>query len=105
MNYDYAIVEIACATGWTLEYIRSLPIRELRLFWEELNYQSSVSEYREAQRTGTIVMTLINLNSNRKYSLEDIVGPPPQRRKVLEDKQDLWNKAERAGIKLPSNRD
>ena len=105
MNYDEIIVTVARETGWSLEYIRGLPLRDLRLFYQELAYQRSVEDYRTSLHNANLICTLINLNSKRKYKAQDIIGPPPERPKETKQEIDLWSKAEKAGIKLPAERD
>lgn len=84
-------------TGWTLEYIRELPVRKYYALLEELSYQKALDDYRTAYNSVLIVSALIS-TKQRRVTPTDIIGHPPQRTKKEES---IWLLAKKAGIKIP----
>ncbi len=73
-------------TGWTLDYIRSLPITELYALVDELSYQKAIDEYRQNCRSASIMATMINLWSKSQITVNELVGQEPERRTMVSDK-------------------
>ena len=80
---DETIVFIIRETGWSLEYVRKLPIRELKALVKEIRYQKAVDEYRYLRG---IAMALATWAGTRKegqrYRPEDFIGQPPTREEI-----------------------
>ncbi len=85
MNNE-AISFLVRETGWNLQYIRSLPITELYALVDELSYQKAVEDYRQECRFAALMATQINLWSKRRITVSELVGQPPERRNMAEDK-------------------
>jgi len=78
--YNEAIVFVARETGWTLEYIRSLPLREFNALIRELKYQRDMDNYREAANAAMITAALASLLSKKQYRLDELIGEAPERK-------------------------
>lgn len=72
------ITLVARETGWTLEYIRGLPVSLLRALADEIVYQRAVESYQRAYNSALIVCTLASTKS-RHYRPSEIIGDPPER--------------------------
>jgi hypothetical protein len=83
MNLNEGISLIARETGWTLEYIRSLPVRHFQVLVYEFTFERSVETYRDAYNAAMIVCALINSKSHH-YKPEDIIGERPERRDMTD---------------------
>lgn len=83
MKLNEAISLIARETGWTLEYIRSLPVRYFQVLVYEFTFEKSLETYRDAYNAAMVVCALINSKSHH-YKVEDIIGYPPERRDMEE---------------------
>jgi hypothetical protein len=79
MKLNEAISLIARETGWTLEYIRSLPVGYFQVLVYEFTFEKSLEIYRDAYNAAMIVCALINSKSHH-YKPEDIIGHLPERR-------------------------
>jgi len=102
-NINESMVFIARETGWTLEYIRNLPLKTVRTLVNEIAYQKRVDEYKEAYNFAMVICALV---SNREHPVMpiDIVGEPPKRTKdneIREEPEDIWTLAQREGIQPP----
>ncbi len=71
-------------TGWTLDYIRELPIAQLQELAREFTYQKSMDEYKAAHNAALIVCTLASSKQHR-YKPEEIIGRPPKKEKSMAD--------------------
>lgn len=100
-DYNEAIVFIARETGWTLEYIRSIPLAALKSFLAELRYQKAMDEYRAAANTALVICTMANLWSKGKYKTSDFLGEPPMRGKTIEGETELWQLIKELGLRIP----
>lgn len=94
---------LARETGWTLEYIRAIPLSQLNALVEELRYQKAMDEYKAAYNAALIVATLAS-TSKRKVKPQDIIGPPPERAQKKVKESDIWKLAQKAGILIPKDR-
>lgn len=83
MKLNEAISLIARETGWTLEYIRSLPVRYFQVLVYEFTFEKSLETYRDAYNAAMVVCALINSKSHH-YKVEDIIGYPPERRDMTD---------------------
>lgn len=72
------IVLLIRETGWSLEYIRSLPIDDFYALVQEIAYQKALDRYEQMKNAAMIVATLAS-SDRHKYSVTDIIGPPPER--------------------------
>ena len=86
-------------TGWTLEYIRGVPLEELYLLIEELNYQKQVDDYRQQINFAA----LMSAWSGGKIKATDLVGQPPQRGNKPQGEVTIWSLAEQVGIRVPKD--
>ncbi len=77
---DETIAFIVRETGWTLEYIRSLPVSQFSALLEELGYLAQLEQYSHAHDAALIVCTLAN-SKTHQYKPEDIIGEPLERRR------------------------
>ena len=98
MNYNEHIVFLTRETGWTLDYIRSLPLLEFNALIEELQYQKSLDDYKLTHNAALIVSALVSTRQ-RRITPRDIIGEPPQRKDLK--KEEIWQIAERQGIRIP----
>ncbi len=84
MTINEVVGFIIRETGWTLEYIYSLPLKTLSALVEELAYQKAVDNYQQAHNAALIVSVLCS--SREHYvSCEDIIGKPPEREKKMDE--------------------
>jgi len=104
MNYDELVAFVIKETGWTLEYIRNLPLKDLYLLVDELSYQKQLDDYRQACNFAAVMATLINLWSKRKVRPQELVGQPPKRQNITRKELSIWQIAEKTGIKIPKDR-
>lgn len=72
-------------TGWSLEYIRAQPVFLLSALCAELFYQRAVEDYREDCRIASLMATMARFWGNKRVSVEDIIGMPPERRTMTEE--------------------
>ena len=79
-EFNEAIVFVVRETGWSLEYIRNLPILELYALVDELSYQKAIDEYRQQCCFAALKVTLINLWSKSRVSVSELVGEVPKRK-------------------------
>jgi hypothetical protein len=97
---DELIVYLCLVCHWpyeeSLKFVRQTPIKKLNVFIEELQYQKAVEDYRQAANFASIVCTMAS-SKQRKYKVQDIIGPPPARKAAPNE---LKQAAEKAGIKL-----
>lgn len=80
---DETIALVVRETGWTLDYIRCLPVSEFYALVAELSYQKAVDDYRQECRFAALMATMGNLWSKRKVEVSELVGEPPERRKMV----------------------
>ena len=104
MNYDELVAFVIKETGWTLEYIRNLPLKDLYLLADELSYQKQMDDYRQACNFAAVIAKLNNLWSKRKVIPQEIVGQPPKRQNIMRKETDIWQIAEKTGIRIPKDR-
>jgi len=78
MILNEQIALIARETGWSLEYIRELPLAQLNSLTAEILYQKAIENYRQAYNSALIVCTLASSKSHH-YSPEEIIGEMPER--------------------------
>lgn len=93
------IAFIVRETGWTLEYIRNLPVTYLNTLAEELAFLKAQDDYRQAYNSALIVCAMCSTKQHR-LKPEDIVGSPPQRKR-RKGETSIWKLAEKNGIKIP----
>lgn len=96
-RYNEAVVYMVRHTGWSLEYIRKMPVDLLHTFVEELKYQGQVEDYNKNHLLALILTAL-----TKDTTVEDILGPAPKR--PYEEVNDIWQLAEKIGIRIPSLR-
>jgi hypothetical protein len=77
------VVFLIRETGWSLEYIRALPLKTLNQMVEELRYQKAVDEYRllRAVAMGVAVWASAQ-HKHRRFRPEDFVGNQPTREEI-----------------------
>jgi hypothetical protein len=73
-------------TGWTLDYIRAQPVSTLFALVNEIAYQRAVEDYRQDCRSASVMTTMINLWAKKQVSVDEIIGQPPERRNMEDDK-------------------
>jgi hypothetical protein len=103
-NYYELIAFLVRETGWTLEYIKDLPLADLSRLAEELAYQKQLDDYRMQASFASVIVTMINLWSKDKRKVGDLVGQPPKRRNQTKKENDIWKLAQATGIKVPADR-
>jgi len=79
ISYNEIIVFIIRQTGWSLEYVRSLPIDILNTLTEEMSYQQAMEDYNRNLGSAMIVATMAS-SKTRRYSAREVLGDPPQRK-------------------------
>ncbi len=84
-NIDTLIVRLCFLLGWTFEYtcefVKKTPIKKVRAFMAELEYQKSVEDYRIAANSAMIITIWANAqNKGNCYKIAKYIGNPPQRR-------------------------
>jgi len=79
------ITLVARETGWTLEYIRALPVSLLQTLANEIVYQRAVESYQQAYNSALIVCTLASTKS-KHYRPSEIIGDPPERSNMSQTK-------------------
>lgn len=92
------IVFVIRETGWTLEYIRQIPYKQLMTLVNELAYQKEVELYNRNYYLGVIAAILTSDKTHRRKA-EDFVGRPPKRR------VDICKMAKKAGIEIPNSQE
>lgn len=99
---DELIVSLCLILGWTFDeackFVTEQPIKKVKLFVAELQYQKAVEDYRMAANFASIIATMAS-SKQRRYTVSEIIGHPPQRANT-EDK--IVKAAQKANIKLPS---
>lgn len=101
---DELIVYLCLVCHWTFDYackfVSETPLRKVRAFVKELQYQKSVEDYRIASNFAMGICTWANAQKKgNHYKISDFIGQPPQR---AGHKNKLANAAEKANIKLPT---
>ena len=98
---DELVVFLIRELGWSLEYtvelVKTLPIKKLNALIEELKYQKDIENYQIASNFAMVLSNWASSKGKRSYSISDFIGQPPTRGK----KDDLLGAAEREGIILP----
>ncbi|OGO01400.1 MAG: hypothetical protein A2Y59_06710 [Chloroflexi bacterium RBG_13_52_14] len=93
---------IARETGWSLEYIRNLPVSHLYALADEITYQLSKERYKRAYNAALIVCTLAS-TTMRHYQPSEVIGEPPQRRIMTKTK--LAKEPKIAKVRLADGRE
>ncbi len=101
---DELIVYLCLNLGWTFEYackfVKETPIKKVRIFVAELQYQKSIEDYRIASNSAMIIATWANAQKKgNHYRITDFIGQPPQ---SPGHKSKLNKAAENANNKLPT---
>lgn len=102
---DELIVYLCFTLHWTFpeaaKFVRETPLRKVKAFMAELQYQKAFEDYKIASNSALIIATWANAQKKgNHYRITDFIGKPPQR----EDAPDKLKKAiEKAGIKLPED--
>lgn len=95
------IVFIIRQTGWTLEYVRGLPLRQLIALRDEMAYQQSVDNYQRLYGAALVAAVLAS-GKHHQVKPEDIIGPPPERPlPKKEGGETLWSLMKQAGLRPP----
>jgi hypothetical protein len=100
---DELIVYLCFVCHWTfpeaVRFAKETPIRKVKAFVAELQYQKAVEDYRIASNSALIIATWANAQKKgNHYRITDFIGQPPHRK----DAPDKLKKAiEKANIKLP----
>ena len=101
-HIDLLVAFIIRETGWTLEYVRNLPLEDLFLLANEFTELKKGEDYQQAYNFASMIATMVNLWSKNRIKPEDIVGYPPEHNKIKEEKEeDIWKIAEKHGIQIP----
>lgn len=80
---DETVVFIIRETGWSLEYIRKLPLDTIRRLVEELRYQKALDNHRFLTGIGIALATWASSRAKtRRYRPEDFVGLEPTREQL-----------------------
>ncbi len=98
MGHNQEIAFLARETGWSLEYIGKLKYSKFITLVEELSNLKRVEEYNRDRVTAL----LLTCWAKEGTTLEDIIGPPPGG--SIKEGIDVWQLAEKAGIRIPSKR-
>ncbi len=85
-------------TGWRLDYIRTVPLKELIALIEELSYQQKLRDYQLQVMFASIMATQLNCKAT------DLVGQPPLRKGIVDKESDIWHIAMKAGLRIPKDR-
>jgi len=101
---DELIVYLCFVCHWTFpeacQFVKETPLRQVRAFVAELEYQKSVEDYRMASNFAMALA--VWANSQKKgnhYRVTDFIGQPPQRKN---SKSKLAKAADKENIKLPT---
>jgi hypothetical protein len=105
-NVDETIVYLCLTLGWTfpesVRFVKETPLKKVRLFVKELQYQKAVEDYRMSQNFAMALTTWANAQKKgNHFTAKDFIGSHPQR----DDSQEQLSKAiKKAGIKLPEEK-
>jgi hypothetical protein len=103
---DELIVYLCLTLHWTFpeacRFVNETPLKKMRAFVKELQYQKAMEDYREAANFTIIIATWANAQKKgNHFKTTDFIGQPPQRK----DSPDKLKKAiEKANIKLPEDK-
>jgi len=103
---DELIVSLCLICHWTYpeacRFVNETPIKKVRAFVKELQYQKAMEDYRVASNAALIIATWANAQKKgNHYQVKDFIGQPPQRA----DTPDRLKAAiEKANIKLPEDK-
>ncbi len=102
-DVDSVIVYLCLVCHWTFSeacrFITETPIRKVRTFMAELQYQKSVANYQIAANSAMVICTWANAQKKgNRFKVSDFIGQLPQRSNA---KSKLKEASEKAGIKLP----
>lgn len=103
-DIDEFIVYLCFICHWTFDdackFVKEQPIRKVRAFLIELQYQKAISDYQMASNSAMMICTWANAQKKgNHYRITDFIGHPPQHLGV---KNKLTKAAEKANIKLPT---
>ena len=103
-DIDTTIVYLCFVLGWTFDYacefVNKTPLKKLKMFMAELEYQKSIRDYQISSNSAMIICTWANsLKKGNRYRITDFIGKLPQRTNT---KNKLAEAAEKANIKLPT---
>lgn len=70
---------IVSQTGWTLDYVCSLPLSQLRVIGYELQYQKALRDYETAAHTISLQLAMARLAGGKhNRNVRDVLGEPPR---------------------------
>ncbi len=103
-NIDSVVVYLCLICHWTFgeacQFVKETPLRKVRAFMAELEYQKSVEDYRMSSNFAMALAAWANSQKKgNHYRITDFIGQPPQRANV---KSKLTKAADKANIKLPT---
>ncbi len=84
-DIDSVIVRLCFLLGWTFEYscefIKNTPVKKVKSFIEELEYQKSIEDYRLASNAAMIITVWANAQKKgNRFKVTDFIGHIPQRK-------------------------
>ncbi len=102
-DIDSVIVYLCYVCHWTFsescKFIKDTPVKKVRTFIEELQYQKAISDYQAAANSALIICTWANAQKKgNHYRITDFIGQPPQRK----NRREKLTKAAEGIIKLPT---
>lgn len=102
-DIDSTIVYLCLVCHWTFpeacKFIKETPIKKVRAFVEELQYQKSIEDYKVAANSAMIITVWANAQKKgNHFKITDFIGQLPQRPGT---KGELTKAAENI-IKLPT---
>ncbi len=83
---DELIVFVIRETGWTLEYVRELPLDDLFALVKELSYQKAIDEYKMALNFAMVISNWATaMSKHKRYRPTQFVGEPPDRKAFIKE--------------------
>ena len=103
---DELIVYLCLTLHWTFDeackFAKEQPLRKVRAFVKELQYQKAFEDYRVAANSALIICTWANAQKKgNHYRVTDFIGETPGRTGTKSKTNKLAKAAEKANIKLP----
>jgi hypothetical protein len=85
-SLDEAVGFVVAQTGWTLEYVCALPIRQFKAIAAELYYQKAVRNYELSSHTVAIQLAMARLAGDKhQRTVKDVLGEPPRHQDFVQE--------------------
>jgi len=70
---------VVSQTGWTLDYVGSLPLSQLKALGYELYYQKALRDYEASAHTISLQLAMARLAGDKhNRNVKDVLGEPPR---------------------------